>query len=361
MIPFARMSDHDRDLVQWSIRNCDFVGGYGGNPDSQNGCTHYVNRRKLTEHEVKMFNPDNLFTKAPLLDDSTSGGADLVPVEFDAAVILTPLLFGQLFPMVEVVDIARGNVIQGGTVGNPTFGYTAEGTGITPFDATNYVGAFNNTIYPSTGAMDIGRDFQQDSPAAIGAIVIKAFGNASMNWLDNVLATGNGTNQPQGMLTFATPITCMPENPTQGPVAIADLETLLAAMPLAYQQAEGARLFYLGTQTTYQRYRGIPVSAEDSRRVLGLDERSYQVLGIPFKINSTVTNNQLSLVNGGGYRLYRRRRPQHGRCLGRPDQRVGQPGYRRLPHALGGQNEAVQLHRDHDGPAGVTTKRGRRR
>lgn len=304
-IPAMKMTAHDIDLVQWSIRNSEFVGGYGGDPDSANGCTHQVNRRKLTDYEVRMFDPE-MWTKAPLIDDSTSGGSDLVPVEFDDAVITTPLLYGQLYPFVETIDIARGSHIQGGSIGNPTFSYTAEGSAVSPFDATAYVGDFNNTIYPAVGAMQIGRDFQQDSPANIGQLVMDAFGRAAMNWLDGVIATGNGTNQPQGIFTFATPINVVPENPVTGPITVADYEALLWAIPLEYQTEAGGNVVFLGNQTTYSRTRGIPVGPDDQRRVFGLDERDRTIMGVPYKINSGISNAQLAAVNLGGYRLYRR-------------------------------------------------------
>jgi HK97 family phage major capsid protein len=302
--PALRMTDHEKDLYQWAIRNSRFVGGYGGDPDGKDGALHEVNRRKLTDSEVAMLDLGR-WTKAPLIDDNTSGGSNLVPVEFDDAVITIPLLFGQLFPYVEVIDIARGSHVQGGSIGNPSFGYTAEGTQVTPFDATSYVGQFNNTIYPSIAAMQIGRDFQQDSPANIGQLVIDAFGRASMNWLDNVIANGNGSNQPQGILQFASPIVFSAENPTSGPLVVADLEGMKFALPLEYRNAEGGRNVYLGNDVNYSRITSIPRGSDDQMRVFGM-KQDYTVFDWPYRVNNTVPNNQLASVNLGYYRLYRR-------------------------------------------------------
>lgn len=301
-----RLTQTDLELVQYALRSSDWVGGYGGSPEQDGGCTNRVDRRRLNESEVAMFDPANWTKASALIDDATSGGHELVPVEFDDAVIMTPLLFGQLFPFIEVFDVARGNVMQGGVIGNPTFGYTAEGTAITPFTTDAFVTAFGTTIYPATCAFPLGRDFQQDSPARIGDLVITAIGNAAKKWLDDVVATGNGTNQPQGIFTFSTPINVIAENPTTGPITVSDYDALLAAMPVENQQAEGGRLMWVGTQTTYSRSRGVPVGTDDQRRVFGMAWSSYQIMELPFKINSTVSNNQLALFNGGGYRMYRR-------------------------------------------------------
>ncbi len=301
-----KLTKTDLELVQYCLRNSEFVGGYGGDPEQEGGCTNRVDRRKLTDREVAMFDPGNWNKASALIDDATSGGHELVPVEFDDAIIMTPLLFGQLFPFIEVFDVARGNVMQGGSIGNPTFGYTAEGTAITPFTTDAFVTAFGATIYPSVCAFPLGRDFQQDSPARIGDLVVAAIGNAAKKWLDDVVATGNGTNQPQGIFTFASPINVPAENPTSGPITVSDYDALLAAMPVENQQAEGGRLMWVGTQQTYSRSRGVPVGTDDQRRVFGMAWSSYQIMELPFKINGTVSNNQLALFNGGGYRMYRR-------------------------------------------------------
>ncbi|MBI2823673.1 MAG: hypothetical protein HYX69_03155 [Planctomycetia bacterium] len=43
-----------------------------------------------------------------LLNDSTSGGLEVVPIFFDTNLVTTPLLTGDPFPYVEVVDVPRG-------------------------------------------------------------------------------------------------------------------------------------------------------------------------------------------------------------------------------------------------------------
>ena len=80
------------------------------------------------------------------MDDNTSGGLEAVPIVFDDAVILTPVLTGELFPLVKLVNIPRGRRIEGFSVGNPTItSGTAEGSSISLFDTTSYIAAFDTT------------------------------------------------------------------------------------------------------------------------------------------------------------------------------------------------------------------------
>ena len=43
-----------------------------------------------------------------LIDDATSGGLEAAPIVFDDMVIQTPLLNGELFPLVTTVPLDRG-------------------------------------------------------------------------------------------------------------------------------------------------------------------------------------------------------------------------------------------------------------
>jgi hypothetical protein len=163
------MNDHDWDLINYSLREGKWVGHLFTDvlqDDPDGARTVQVYRRKLSDFEVKA-----------LLDDSTSGGIEIAPIEFDDALVTYPVLFGELFPYVNVINLSRGRRVKGGSLVNPTFtSGIAEGTAITPFNTSAFVSAFDTTIYTAVGADELGLDFLEDSPTNVGGIVVQKYG-----------------------------------------------------------------------------------------------------------------------------------------------------------------------------------------
>jgi len=287
-----RMTDHDKDLVNYAIHEMKWTGLLNATED---GGGIKVARRKLTEFEIKA-----------LLDDATSGGVEIAPIEFDDALVTTPVLYGEFFPMVEVYDVARGRRMKGGAVANPTFGSTQEGTAITAFDTTSFVSAFDTTIYAASAGMEIGLDFEEDSPTNVGSIIIDKFGEKAMEWLDRVIVAGNGTTEPQG-ITLASGITTInSDNGVSGPPTVSDYEGLMFGVTKAFRTNKGSRNVFFGNETSYRRARAIPVGPADERRVFGLTHGDYMLLDQPYKIQGSLTNSQIGYANLGYYRMYRR-------------------------------------------------------
>ena len=83
-----------------------------------------------------------------ILDDSTSGGANLSPDWFDTRIVTYPLLTGELFSYVELVNVPRSATVDGATVSAPTVTWgTADGTAQDVFDTASLIGALSNTIH----------------------------------------------------------------------------------------------------------------------------------------------------------------------------------------------------------------------
>jgi HK97 family phage major capsid protein len=243
-----------------------------------------------------------------LLDDSTSGGLEAVPIEFDAAVILTPLLNGEIFPLVDQRVVSRRR-IEATKVGNPTMSWgTSSGTEIPLFDTDSFISAFDNSIYPITGAMELGLDFLADSPLAIGSIVINNYGQTFQKEMDTVLCTGNGTNRPEGIFTTSgvSTVTMSSSAPTVG-----GYEGLIFGVAKQYLAQAGnppnSRATFVGTQTSYSRARAIPVdSSADARRIFGMNELDYSLFNFRYAINAAGGNTKIAFVCWNRYRLYRR-------------------------------------------------------
>lgn len=289
-----RMSDEDRQLVKYALHELPFTGLIGG--DGTEVGAKKVDNRKLSELERKA-----------LLDDSVSGGIEATPIVFDDAVILTPILYGELFPLVNVQNIARGRRIEGFSMGNPTFtSGTTEGAAITPFNTASFISAFDNSIYNAVASMEIGNDFEEDSPADIGGTVINQFGLKAMEWLDRVVAMGDGVVEPEGIFVTVGTTAVNSDNGVGGPATVSDYEGLMFGVVKAFRKEPGAQNCYLANEQTYRKARAIPVGSTDERRVFGMTHGDYMLLDQPYKIQVDIPNNYIGYGNFKRYRMYRR-------------------------------------------------------
>lgn len=290
-----RMTEHDRDIVQWALRNEQWTGIINGQSSDDIGSIR-VDRRNLSEMEIKA-----------LLDDNTSNGLEAAPIVFDDMVILTPLLYGELFPDVNLVNISRGRRIEGFSMSNPTFtSGTAEGTAITPFNTASFISAFDTTIYNAVAAMEIGLDFEEDAPNDIGGLVTERYGLQAMAWLDEQIAVGDGTTEPEGIFVASGTTAVNSDNNTGGPPTVSDYEGLMFGVAKQYRKEPGAKTVFLANETSYRRARAIPVSPSDERRVFGMTHGDYKLLDQDFRIQNSIANTKIGYVNLKRYRMYRR-------------------------------------------------------
>jgi len=292
-----KMSELDRKLVEYAVHECKFVGP-----------VEFDDRSEDSPQWFKASTPTELQRKA-LLDDSTSGGLEAVPIEFDDAVIITPLLEGELFPLVTVRNVTRRR-IEGFSIGNPTVAWgKAEGTSISLFTTTSFIAAFDTTIYPVAGAMEVGLDFLADAPNDIGAIIIDRYGAAFRKEMDDVIADGSdSSSQPEGLFQASGTTSVNSENGSTGSWTVSDIEGLLFGVAKEYRTEARPtnRGIFLTNETTYSRWRGIEVGTTDQRRVLGMDHESYMTLGHPHKVNEDLTNPEAGFFCLNRYRFYRR-------------------------------------------------------
>lgn len=283
----VRLTDHDALLYKYLVHECPWSGPLYGIAE--------VDERKLTGYEQKA-----------LLDDSTSGGQEIVPYYFDQLVMQVPLLHSEVYPMVQERMMDRGSEVQSATLGRAvvTSG-PAEGTAATPMTTTGFVSDLSADVFECTGYFEIGRNFMEDTPVAIAENVTMTLGDAAKEWLDIQIMLGDGTTEPLGILVASGTISVNSANGIGGPFTIGDTEVLEHGLTKAFRSyGPGGRLAFVGNDTSWRRLKGIPVGANDQRRII---TGKYQVNDYPYKVVTSMADNQLVFANLWAYLLWRRR------------------------------------------------------
>ena len=240
-----------------------------------------------------------------LLNDATSGGQYLVPAAFDEMAITYPLLHSELLPLIDLRTTNR-DTVDAAAIGNPTVTWgTADGSSLTPFTTTSLVTSISATVYPVAVAIEISRDLLADSPVDVGAVLAEQLGQVFAKELDDVIAAGNGTTQPEGIFTASGVTAVNSDNGSTGPWSLDDIESLLFAVPKQYR-IPSLNCAFVSNDTTYARWRGLALGTADARRLLGMDHESYSILSRPHRINASIGNQQAAFVAMKKYRLWRR-------------------------------------------------------
>ncbi len=289
-----RLNEHEKQLVKYAMWELPWTGQLGGGGSMNSG--RHLEGEKLTDLDRKT-----------LIDDTTSGGSFAVPTPFDDAIILTPVLFGELFPLVEVINLPMGSSVDGHSMSDPTIvsGYT-EGTGITLGSTASLVSNLDTTIFGNSSAIEIGLDFEADSPVNFGTLIAQRFGIKLQEWLDNQIANGDGTTEPEGIFTKTGFVDIDTSSGTSGPYVVADFEKLLFGLSKAMRASKGGRAVYVTSDKQYRLARAIPVGASDARRIFGMDHTNYTIFDAPVKIQEDITDGIFGFCNLAWYRMYRR-------------------------------------------------------
>lgn len=245
-----------------------------------------------------------------LIDTSASGGIEAAPIVFDDMVIEAPLLYGELYPLVNVVPLASGRRIEGVQTGRVTGSWGGvDDTAISLFTTTSYVTAFDTTIFRWEGAVTIGLDFLSDTPIDFGAHMTRQYGERLLEDLDDVIAAGNGSTQPEG-ISVKSGTTSVAFG---GATSISNYESLRYGVAKAELAGPmGRTAVFVGNEVSYRRVRAIPVGASDARRLFGNDHLApgaggYGFAGASFRINESLANTTILFCVMGRYRMYRRK------------------------------------------------------
>lgn len=247
-----------------------------------------------------------------LLADSTSGGVNVTPAWLDEDLSSYPLLHSEIFPLVDLRPVPRGNSVEGASIGNPTVTWgVGEGTPIGLFNTDNMIAAINTSIHPVSVAVTVGRDFLADSPADVGRYLMDNIGQRMAAEMDRVVVAGNGISEPEGIANSSGLGTVNSDNDTAGPPTYNDYLSLYFCVGKQYRTA-AMRPVFITNDTTYQRSRNIKVdpaqSSTDQRPVLNTvnEVGNYMSLGLPHKIQNDLGNSTAIFGALAKYRMYRR-------------------------------------------------------
>jgi len=292
----ARMPDHERDLVLHALHEEKWAGNVGWKSENNQGT--YLRDEKLAENQMKA-----------VLDEATSGGSYAVPQVFDDSAILTPILSGEIYPLVEVVPLSSGSQVDGFKVTDvPIVSHgSGEGTAITLATTASLISNFDTSIFSCTAGIEWGRDWESDTPLDFGRLMTTRLGEKLKEWLDNQVANGDGTTEPTGIFNASGILSVAAAGGTSGPYTIGDMEDLAWKVTKAYRNSMGGnRCAFLGSDTAYKRVRAVPITSSDDRRIFGQDHKSYEVLDYPFKVQDDISNGRIAFGNFAWYRMYRR-------------------------------------------------------
>lgn len=290
----VHMKDDEWELVKRAMEEEAWTGVVGGDSQKTGGID--IDNRKLTKVNTEA-----------LINDSLSGGQTAVPTIFEQAILQTPILYGELFPLVKVTNISSGTTVRQHTLTRPSFtDGVEEQTAISLIDITSFISYIDTTVHTSVAASEIGLDFEQDSLPDFGAAMVANFGEAAMKWLDDNIATGTGSTTPTGLFNTSGTVTVNAKNPG-GAVTIQDVESLFFGVNKAFQTSRGGnRNVLVGNEVNYQRLRAIPQTPGSNMRADMSPYNSYTIKGIPYKVSTAVTNAKLCFANMAYYEMIRR-------------------------------------------------------
>jgi len=295
--PSALRNDHERDLFLYAINEMKWVNGH----------ENMGRGRKLNDAERH-----RMMHKTAgdyMIDDTTSGGSYAVPVPLDAYLWVLPILYAELLPYVTLRTATSSSVAgfyQGSRI-SPV-GNTTEGTALSLESVSGLITNMDTTIFRVDSGVEIGLDWEADSPINWATEFARQFGEDIMNWCDNQIANGDGTTEPEGIFTKSGVTSVSSANGTSGPYAAGDVEELFFALPKEMRKSMGGRCRFVMNETAYRRYLSVPVGTADARRIFNPSATftDYTLGGHPVSIEHNINDAYSAFCNLAYYVMYRR-------------------------------------------------------
>lgn len=291
--------------------------------------------RELTEHEHQLllevkneelwcgqyagvdYGPTKLATilgrkGTDLIADSggTSGGDNLVPYFYDVDLYTFPLLYGELYPMVQVTELGISNQVLLPRINNvdASWSSTEGSANAIPLQTTDaLVDKLASNVYNVAFSITVGRDMLADSPVKLGSYIGGLFSRKLMHELDRIVAKGsNSAKEPLGLANTSGANTVTSQSNSAGPYLVTDLENMLSSLPKQYR-TKNDPVCWVMADSSWFRMRGMKTGLSgDQRRVLGYDYEGYRLFNRDVKIQNDISGSDIMLANLSLYRMWRR-------------------------------------------------------
>lgn len=288
----TKLNEHENQLLDWQKNE----GLWTGFEVQDNGRVRDTRAERAPER----------FRKATvLINDTTSGGQYAVPTPLDDLLIQEPVLNGELFPLVTLRNATAASV-QGFTVGHPTITSNhTEGSAFTLLTTDGLISNLDTTIFPAVCGVQYGLDLASDTVLNITSVLQNSISAKFAEWLDNQIANGDGTTEPEGIFTKSGTTTVSSSGGTSGPYVTADFENQIFGVSLARRRRSNRCVFVMADRQ-YNYARQIVTATNYQTRALGMDHQSYMILEYPVKIQESVAYGTTGFCDFVDYVMYRR-------------------------------------------------------
>ena len=222
-----------------------------------------------------------------------------MPLVFDDAAIMTPVLENQLFPLVSTLAPSARSTHHRGRVVESHDGLGAGGRWLAEHHLAGHDELrdrnWTRTFCHATGRSRSAWTSWKTRPSTLPAPVLKQYGLKLGEQLDYAIANGDGATQPLGVFT-ATNTTGISSVCVSCPVYRGRLGSLESRDSVASSRCATVDwLAWLSTSTTYWRVRAIPQGERDARRLFGVDRRPYMVMNKPWRVQNSIPDGYLAV------------------------------------------------------------------
>jgi len=287
-----KLTDHDVDLFNEAVREGRWCGDFKG-PD---GFERILYGARL----------DPAWHKT-IFADATSGGTNLVLQVLEDEIIRQAILFGELFPWVDVKPLTKGTSVDTTTLVNLTITSTAdEATAMTAQSTASLITKLNSAVRVATGTVKLGRDFLSDITPDIMTAINDSYAEQLQFYLDDNIANGDGTTEPLGIFVAASTTSVSNASPSPSGWDVVDVENMVKGLGKQYRNMGNPSVRWVSNDTTYFRVRGMKVSTTDERRIFGYTHEDYKVMDRGWSIQNSIANAKVAFGDLKKYRLWRR-------------------------------------------------------
>jgi HK97 family phage major capsid protein len=139
-------------------------------------------------------------------------------------------------------------------------------------------------------------------------MVVAQLGDQFKYQMDNWIAVGDGTTQPQGLKNASSTITVTATGSSHATMVYNDALNLVYGVTKPYRKAWGGEnTMFISTDKMYKKFMQLATGVTgDTRPIFGMHLKDYQLGDYHFAVQNDIADGTVFVANLRGYRLYRR-------------------------------------------------------